>query len=358
MNSKPNYTLGPQHSVLDALKNLEKNKLSTCVIIDENMVVKGSITDGDIRRGLLEGLSIDDSVEKVMNKNPIIEKIGANQDFLRNKCLTNNISLIPLVDQNGILRDIFNVNVLDSFKAQETNYSNDVSAFILAGGEGKRLRPITYSTPKPLVEVNKKSLIEHNINFLSSYGMKDFFISVHYMADQIIEHTDRLRNNETTLTYIKEESKLGTAGPLGLIESKSFKYLIVMNADLLCSFSIDKLINSHIQSQAAVTSVITERSTQIPFGVVEMDESENIVSVTEKPLIKHFCLAGIYLINKDYIDRIPKNKYLDMPDFLNKLIEENNKISLFPLIPEFDKWSDIGTMKSLVEAEKGLSSSD
>jgi dTDP-glucose pyrophosphorylase len=358
MNSNPDYILTPNQSIFDALKNLEKTKLSTCIIVDEKMQIKGSVTDGDIRRGLLEGLSKDDEVEKVMNKNPMIEKTGTNQDLLREKCLENNINLIPLVDSNGILNDIFTINLISNKKVEETNYSADISAFILAGGEGKRLRPITYSTPKPLVEVNKKSLLEHNINFLSSYGIKDLFISVHYMADQIIEHTDRLKNNEITLTYIKEESKLGTAGPLALIENQSFKHLLVMNADLLCSFSIDKLINSHIQSQAAVTSVITERSTQIPFGVIEMDESENIVSVTEKPLIKHFCLAGIYLINKDCIDRIHKNEYLDMPDFLNKLIEENSKISLFPLIPEFDKWSDIGTMKSLVEAEKILSSSD
>jgi len=202
-----------------------------------------------------------------------------------------------------------------------------------------------------LVKINKKTLIQNNITFLNSYGIQDIYVSVHYMAEQIINHIDSLEKKNMKIGYLKERNKLGTAGPLSLLENKKYKHVLVMNADLLCSFSIDKLIDNHIKTKADVTVVITERSTKIPFGVIEIDKKEQILSITEKPTIKHFCLAGIYLIKSNSLDAIPENQYLDMPDFLNTLVKKDKKISVFPLIPEFEEWNDIGTIAALSEAE-------
>ena len=340
-------------SIKESIAILEKQKRGIVIIVDDKDSVLGTLTDGDIRRSIIRGVSMDDLVEVVMNKSPKVAQ-SKNEIELRELSMNLNLENIPIVNENNKLTGLYSILPANRKQLDVDIIPNaeNFCAFILAGGEGKRMRPMTYNKPKPLVNVGKKSLLERNIDLIQSSGITNIFISVNYMAEKIIHEIGDGSERGLIINYLEEKEKLGTGAPIGLLPKNTFEHVLVMNADILTSLSLSKLINAHINSRSDASIVITERDTQIPFGVIELDEHEKPIRIQEKPKIKHFCAAGIYLLKSEVANTINATKYKDMPDILNEFISNNYNVNVFPLFPLVESWSDIGTKEALEDANK------
>ena len=340
-------------SIKDSIGILEEQRRGIIIIVDKVKTVLGTLTDGDIRRSILKGNSLDDTVKKIMNTSPKVWQSN-NEEELEELCIRLNLENIPIVDEAKKLVGLFSLLPSKNKDADANTVPNakNICALILAGGEGKRMRPMTYEKPKPLINVRKKSLIERNIELIQSSGIKDIFISVNYMADKIEEEIGDGQERGLNISYLREKDKLGTGAPIGLLPKDKFENVLILNADILTSFSLKKLFDSHIDTNSDTSIVITQRDTQIPFGVIIMDENEKPIKIEEKPKIKHFCAAGIYVLKSKIASQINSQEYKDMPDILNELIEQEHNVNVFPLYPVIESWSDIGTKEALDIANK------
>lgn len=340
-------------SIKDSIKILEEERKGIVIVTEDNNKIKGTVTDGDIRRAILKGLSFDESIKTIMNKSPVTSSLH-NEAELNKLSIESNLESIPIINEKNELVALYSL-MPSSLSYQNSSPSKkykNIAAFIMAGGEGKRMRPITLEKPKPLVHIGKKSLLQRNIDLIKKANIKEIYISVNYMADKIIEEIGDGKNTGININYIKEEKKLGTGAPLGLITEHSFDHILIINADILTSLSLSKLISAHVDSKSDASIVITEKNTQIPFGVIEIDENEKPIKIVEKPKIKHFCAAGIYMLTSEVTSKIDGNDFKDMPDILNELIKMDKVVNVFPLFPSIESWSDIGTKEALDEANK------
>ncbi len=340
-------------SIKDSIKILEEERKGIVIVTEGRNRIIGTVTDGDIRRAILKGLSFDESVKTIMNKSPVTSSTHDEAE-LNQLSIESNLENIPIVNERNELVSLYSLMLspLSNVNSSPSKKYKNIAAFIMAGGEGKRMRPITLEKPKPLVHIGEKSLLQRNIDLIKEANIKDIYISVNYMAEKIIAEIGDGKNIGININYIKEEKKLGTGAPLGLIPEHSFDHILIINADILTSLSLSKLISAHIDSKSDASIVITEKNTQIPFGVIEIDENEKPIKILEKPKIKHFCAAGIYMLTSEVTSKIDANDFMDMPDLLNELIKMDKVVNVFPLFPSIESWSDIGTKEALDEANK------
>jgi len=340
-------------SIKESVEILEKERKGIIIIVNKNDEILGTVTDGDIRRSILKGVALDDFVKEIMNTAPITSSSIDVQE-LSKLSTESNLECIPIMDRANRLIGLFSLTIYsEQTQPRYNQYKNrNICALIMAGGEGKRMRPITLDKPKPLVHIGKKSLLERNIDLIQLAEIKDIYISVNYMADKIIGEVGDGSERGLNINYIKEEKKLGTGAPIGLIPENSFDHILIINADVLTSLSLSKLVKAHTETKSDASIVITEKDTQIPFGVIEMDKDEKPIKIIEKPKIKHFCAAGIYMLTSLVASKIESDEFKDMPDILNDLINDKKNVNVFPLYPLLETWSDIGTKEALDEANK------
>jgi dTDP-glucose pyrophosphorylase len=329
-----------------AIEVLEKNRRAIAVVLDAGKVL-GTITDGDIRRGIINNISLDEECSSIVNKEPLLANMDDDRKDLQDLCKKRNIEAIPIINQQKELIDLYVHEKGRLLNRKILEQKDDFCAFILAGGEGKRLRPLTIKKPKPLINIGSTTLLKNNIELIKGCGIKDIFISVNYLADQIIEEIGDGKEQNVRISYLKEKKKLGTAAPLGLLNRTNFSDILVINADIVTSLSLDKLLDHHKRNKSDVMIAITERNTEIPFGVVEINDKEKVIGIEEKPNLKHFCAAGIYVMSKNILKEISAENYLDMPEFINSLVAKKFKVDVFPLFPSIETWRDIGTKESL-----------
>lgn len=321
-----------------ALELLQKSKIKTLAVINKDKKLLGTITDGDIRRGLLKNINISDNIQKVYNKNPnfYVEGRKNNKNFLR--------KFLPVVDKNKKFLKISHY--------LETKKSLLNPVFILAGGKGKRLRPITRKIPKPLVKVDhKNSILGLLLQNLKKEGFINFYISVNYLAGNFKKYFKK-NYKDLNIKIIKEKKILGTAGPLSLLNLKNINYpILVLNGDLITNMNFIQLLNYHKSMKSDMTVCVKKESQIFRFSKLDVDKNQNIKDIKEKPNIEHLLSAGIYLINRKLIKIIKKNRYLDMPDFISELIQKKYKVKAFYI---FENWLDVGTKKTLSLARKNL----
>ena len=325
-------------TVLEALAAINESKNLTIFIIDDNGVLSGTLTDGDVRRYLLKGGQLSDGVMNAANKD--YAKVFLNDvDVLRKlkEFKSRDIKQIPSVDDNGKIVDIYDL----------VNYKSHlpIDAVLMAGGKGERLRPLTEKTPKPLLPVGGKCIIDHNIDRLISYGIKHISVTVNYLKEQIESHYAEPRNG-IKITTVREPQYLGTIGSIRFVEHFHNDAILIMNSDLFTNIDYEDFYLHFIENGADMSVAAASYNVSIPYGILDLD-GRNIKGFWEKPKYNYYVNAGIYLIKKSVIAEIPTGQFFNATDLVERMIVNKKRVVRYPLN---GTWIDIGTMQEYQKA--------
>jgi dTDP-glucose pyrophosphorylase len=330
-------------SIKEAIKALDDGSMRFVMIVDSKHKLIGTITDGDIRRGLLRGLTLSESIESIINENPITTDVDANISTVEKLMVEHSIQQIPILSENGI---VIGVHIWE-----ELGYLShkDNLMVIMAGGKGTRLQPLTNEMPKPLLMVSGVPIIEHIIIRAKQNGFRNFLIAINHLGNLVENYLGDGSKLGVSINYIREETELGTAGALSLIEPLPSLPIVVTNGDVLTSVDYSEILEFHNDNRSAGTMAVRIQESQNPYGVVET-EGFNIVEYREKPITKSLINAGIYVLNPEALSSIPKSKKHDMPELFETLRVELNKKTTAFLIHE--NWIDIGRPEDYLRANQ------
>lgn len=328
--------------ILNYISDVYPERPLTLMILNNEGQLTGTLTDGDIRRKLVSGTQLKDAVASCMNTNfTFIRKNGIDYHNISDyKHL--GIRLLPLLNNNNEIIKIYDLTQLKSILPIET--------VIMAGGEGTRLRPLTYDTPKPLLKVGNKPIIEHNMDRLITFGIEHVSISIRYLGDQIVSYFGDGKNKGVNIRYLREEDPLGTAGGLSLIDEFKTESILLTNSDVLTTLDYEDFYLDFIERNADISIVTIPYRVKVPYGVFDL-KNEKVSGLNEKPEYTYYSNAGIYLIKRELIEQIPKNRYLDITDFIEQLIKEDKNIISFPF---WGYWLDIGKPEDFENAQKAI----
>jgi dTDP-glucose pyrophosphorylase/CBS domain-containing protein len=340
MNSYNDILLNKDATIKEALKVIDKGAMRIAIILDEHKKVIGTLTDGDIRRGLLDGLSFESNISNLYFKEPILANINDSKDVIIQKALSKQIYQIPIVDNDGNFVKLEELSTLLKVNAKHNR------VILMAGGLGTRLRPLTHDIPKPLLKVGNKPILETIIENFAKYGFVNITISVNYKAAMIKEYFGDGANLGVNIEYIEETKRLGTAGALSLMKERPQEPFFVMNADLLTNVNFEHLLDFHMMEHSVATMCVRKYDYQVPYGVIET-EGSYIISIKEKPIHKFFVNAGIYVLSPQVFEYIPKNEFYDMPTLFDDIIKDKLKSISFPI---HEYWLDIGRMEEFQQA--------
>ncbi len=336
-----NICLNETDSIKQAMQLINEYGTRGAIVSSDDQL-KGIVTDGDIRRGMLAELSLDDSVSKIMNTAPVVASSSFSKKEIISICDKHNIFVLPVLDEEQKL-----VNVYLHNKDLKSTLDNPV--VIMAGGFGSRLRPLTENCPKPMLKVGSKPMLEILINNFYKAGFRNIYISTFYLSEVIKNYFRDGSDWGVNITYINETKPLGTAGALGLIKDNidSNLPLILTNADILTTANYSSLLDYHNQNDAIATMTVREFEYQIPYGVIQ-SQNQKISEIIEKPKQKIFINAGLYVVEPELLKQIPSNEVLDMPSLLSQQIDTNKDVNMFPL---YEYWLDIGRMEDYQRAQ-------
>lgn len=332
-------------SIKDALEIINNEVLKIALIIDKSDLLVGVVTDGDIRRALLKNFTLNDEVRAIANKTPEVIDATETKDHTYS-FEKKGINVIPIIENGKVI----GVKSLTNVMPTEL-HENPV--FIMAGGFGKRLRPLTESCPKPMLPLANKPMLEIIIERFKKTGFRNFYISIHYLPEIITNYFGDGSKLGVNINYVHEVSPLGTGGALGLLpEDISDLPLIVVNGDVLTNLNYEKLLDSHNKNSNLATICVRDYEIQIPYGVVEGRE-DNVVELKEKPILKYFINTGVYVLDSKIRKSVAKNTVIDMPSILEKYISRGDPIAMFPV---HEYWLDIGRLEDYRRAEREFES--
>ena len=334
MSSWNEVLVSLQTSIKEAIRILDQSSKQIVLVVDDGQRLLGTVTDGDIRRGILKGVSLTDAVSQIMNPEPTAARVDEGRDSILAAMQRKQLHHIPLVDEN---RCVVGLETLDELIQSRTRPNRVI---LMAGGLGSRLRPLTDDCPKPMLKVGNKPLLETILDNFIEYGFRHFYISVNYMGDVVKSYFGDGSRWGVEISYLQEDQKLGTAGALSLLPEKPVETLLVMNGDLLTKVNFSQLLDFHASHRSTGTMCVREYDFQVPYGVVKLN-GHRIISIDEKPIQRFFVNAGIYVLEPAALDLIPANAYFDMPTLFEKLIGAQKETAVFP-IREY--WLDIGQL--------------
>ena len=330
----------PTSTIREALRIIDKEAMQIAIVVDENDRLLGTLTNGDIRRELLNNLNLDDQVESIVFKTPTVARLTDSKEEILQKALTKKLRQMPVVDEENRVIGIRAIEEL----VRPHRKPNKV--ILMVGGLGTRLRPLTEETPKPMLKVGNKPILQTIVETFAQYGFTDIVMCVNYKSDVIRNHFGDGSAFGVNIEYLLEEERMGTAGALSLLSPVPDEPFFVMNGDLLTNANFGHLLDYHTDQDATATMCVREYDFQVPYGVVNVEENR-ILSIVEKPVHKFFVSAGIYMLSPKALERIPKNRFYDMPTLFETLIAEGEKTISFP-IREY--WLDIGRMEEYERA--------
>jgi len=337
-------SVAPNASLLDTIAAISKGTKQIALVIDDAGVLLGTVTDGDIRRGLLRGLDMKALVTDVMNPKPTTANLGDDAQTVMVEQLSRMIHSVPVIDAAGKVVGLFT----DADLVTPDEISTPV--VLMAGGKGVRLYPLTKDVPKPMLKIGDMPIIEIILRKLKAQGFKNVYISVNYLGNVIEDHIKDGAWLGLNVTYLRESQPLGTAGALGQLDGVLNEPFIVMNSDLLTNCDFRQVIRFHKKTGAKGTLGVREYSFQIPYGVVNISGTE-VESISEKPLHRSMVSAGIYALDPWALSLIPADEYCDMPTLLDKIKAAGEKVSAFPI---HESWLDIGRHDDLNDARNNV----
>lgn len=326
------YIIHQSQSLLEALTQinaLQKEPLVLFVVDDEDRMV-GTLTDGDARRALIAGANVNEKTQAVMHKHFNFIREGDGDIVVQlHKQRELSMRLIPILDRNNRISDIINL--------EEYITKLPIDAILMAGGKGERLRPLTEKTPKPLLKVGNKCIIDHNIDRLISYGVKHISVTVNYLKEQIEEHFAKPRG-EVKVKTVREPKFLGTIGSVKFVENFYNDTVLVMNSDLFTNINYEDFFLHFQQHDAEMSLAAVPYDISIPYGIIDLD-GYDVHGLIEKPKFNYYANAGIYLIKRRALDEIPADTFFHATDLVKKLIAKKKKVVRYPLV---GYWIDIG----------------
>ena len=313
-----------------AIKKLEFAEVQILMVVDNNNKFVGTMTDGDVRRGLIKGINLNEKIGKIINLNPIVAPPGTEINFVKEIMSINSINQLPIIDKN---KKIKGLHILKDFLA-----SRDINTplVIMAGGKGLRLRPLTKNCPKPMLKIKDKPILEWIILNAKKQGFKNIFIITNYLS-HVIEDFFKKNKFGINIKIMRENFFYGTFGGLHLLKKKIKNEFVLTNGDIISDVKFDDILEFHKNLSADATMAVQPYFSEIPFGVVKTDGS-NIKDIIEKPSQKDYVNAGVYVINTKFIENL-KSEHLDVTDFFRKLIKKKKRVIAFAL---HEDWNDIG----------------
>ncbi len=333
MKSWKEIIISPNKTIKQALEIIDHGALQLALVADENFKLIGTLSDGDIRRALIKGSALDQSIETIINRTPNTVTLDTPKTELRKLMRDKDISKIPIIDERGIL---IGLHVEDQMNS---SIWEDRFVVIMCGGLGSRLGDLTKEIPKPLLKVGQKPILETIVENFANTGCKKIYLSVNYRSEMIKNHFLNGEKWGISIEYIEENIKMGTAGSLSLLKIQPQKPFIVMNGDILTKINFDELLTFHDDKKASATVCVREFDFQVPYGVVRIDQNYDVLEIEEKPIHKFFVSAGVYVLNPEVLPLINHNEYMDMPQLFKSMIDKKKALSSFP-IREY--WLDIG----------------
>lgn len=340
------YLVLPSKTIRQSMQKMDDEAIRTLFICDADLKLLGVVTDGDIRRSLLKGISLDSEIMQIVNTNPITATRNESKNTILERMRSCDILMIPILSDRKKLISVETINSL----LQPALKSNPI--FIMAGGFGKRLKPFTDNCPKPMLQIGNKPLLEHTIINFKSQGFMNFFISVHFMPEIIQDYFKDGSDYGVNIKYIHEETPLGTGGALSLLPDDLQDIpLILVNGDILTKINLESLLLHHQKNQFDATICVRELEHKVPYGVISVDNFK-IKRMTEKPSFTYMINSGIYVLNKDFIEKIEGNKKQDLPTILENSIKKGKNIGTFTF---HDYWLDIGQIEDYEKAKRDIS---
>ncbi|GAK44775.1 putative mannose-1-phosphate guanyltransferase [Tepidicaulis marinus] len=329
-------------TIREAIASLDRSALQIVLIVDGESHLKGTITDGDIRRALLRGEGMEAPVTKAMKENPITAGPEIDRATVLKWMKQFGIAQVPVVDHGGHIVGLETLNQL----VRQQDSGNWV--VIMAGGLGTRLRPLTEDLPKPLIPVGGKPVLEGIIERLAEQGFKRLFLSVNYQSEKVEDYFKDGSKWGVEITYLEENKRLGTAGALHLLPERPVEPFLVMNADLMTDIDFRRLIDFHNEQEADATMGVRDYRLQVPYGVIDT-RGHRITGIVEKPVQSYFVNGGIYALSPSVLSYVPEDEMYDMPELFEALIKDGGLAAAFPI---HEYWIDIGRFEDLDKAQE------
>lgn len=333
---------GTAHQALQLINTIAIPNMAI-FIVNHNQQLVGSLTDGDIRRGLLNGQSIDTPVSSFMNPNSKYFAENENNFNLVKKYKQLGIRFIPVVNQDKRIIKLIDLDKLRSIIP--------VDAVLMAGGKGERLKPLTDSIPKPMLKVGDKPIIIRNLERLASYGINKFHISVRHMANQIEDGIREYKPENAIVDFVKEDKPLGTIGSIKLIKEFNNDTILLMNSDLLTNIDFDDFYKKFIDSGSDMQVATVPYHIDVPYAIMDINDKNEVLSFNEKPRYTYYSNAGIYLFKKELISLIPTNDMFDATHFMEEVIANRKKLTSYPIL---GYWLDIGRIEDFYKAQEDV----
>lgn len=338
------HTLNITSSVREALIKLDKLALDAILfIVDNQNKLMGSLTDGDLRRGFIIGYGFETPITEFIQSNPLFVVEGKIVMDELEKYKAKNLKIVPVVNKQ--------LQVVNIINFRDTSTIIPADAILMAGGKGTRLRPLTENTPKPLLIVGDKPIIEYNIDRLAGVGIKNIYLSINYLGEQLETYFGDGSDRALNISYVREDKPLGTIGSLLLVEDFKHDDILVMNSDLLTNIDFADFYKLFKEDNADMAVAATPYNVDVPYAVMEVDGENQVKSLKEKPRYTYFSNAGIYLLKKEVLKMIPQNTFFDITDLMEKILEMNLKLISYPIN---GYWLDIGKPEDYKKAQEDI----
>ena len=330
-------------SVKSALTKLnELSQDAILFVVDINNKLIGSLTDGDIRRGLLNNFTIESKIDEIIQPKPRYITKGDNNILKIIEYRKENLRILPVLDSDGKVVNVINFRNINSYLP--------IDAVIMAGGRGQRLKPLTNSIPKPLIKVGSKPIMEHNLDRLAKFGIDDFWVSINYLGEQVEKYFGDGSQKNVKIEYVREVEPLGTIGAVSNINNFEHDYILITNSDLLTNIDYEDFFLEFVTQEADFAVLTIPYQVNIPYAVLETYEGA-IRSFKEKPTYTYYSNGGIYLMKKELLKYIPQNTYFNSTDLMESLINNNYKVISYPFS---GYWLDIGKHDDLEKAKNDI----
>ena len=344
------FLVSPDASIRESIERIDRGTEGIALVVDEDRHLIGTVTDGDIRRAILTGTDLDQPVRVLLEQTrppryakPLTMPVGTPQFELLNLMEEASVRHIPLTNTKGQVEDIVVVDKLVK------GYEIPLTAVVMAGGYGTRLRPLTDGLPKPMLPLGNKPLLEHILGQLRAAGVRDVHVTTHYRSRLIEEHFRDGSEFGISIKYLQEDQPLGTAGAIGSIDA-SDNPVLVMNGDIVTKLDVRAMLQFHMENRADMTVAVRQQEWTIPYGIVEIN-GVGVTRISEKPTYKYLINAGIYLLGPEACRSIPAGQHYDMTDLISRLVAERRRVVSFA-VREY--WADIGKIADYRQVQEDV----
>tara|TARA_Y100001970_G_scaffold294342_1_gene451062 strand:+ start:8449 stop:9522 length:1074 start_codon:yes stop_codon:yes gene_type:complete len=354
MNYINNFFIRNNSSIKLASNKMSKFGLRCLVVLDVKNRYLGTLSTGDIRKSLIKGSKVQDKIKKIYQKKSFFIKYKKNKNYNYKKILLKKkLDLIPILDKNYRVINVISQDIFIDKKKKINKKKQNYSVLIMAGGKGTRLAPFTHVLPKPLIPINKKTLLEHILDELKKNGVNKISFAVNYKSKTLIAYLDEIKKKKFKINFFKEHKPLGTIGILSKIYKKFEKNILIANCDTIIKYDYSKIFEYHKKNNYGITIVLAKKKQKLSYGSCELSKNnKELLSIKEKPNISYVANTGFFFIKKEFAKLIPKNNYFDATSLFEKCLKKGEKIGTYTLNEK--NWLDVGQWKEYLHASEKL----